>query len=215
MNLFIFDFDKTITSKDTTDLILELPNEDQIWQIEDKWKKRKITSYQCMKTQARFLKGITKEEIHQHLTQHSSIDRTFSQLVQFLKTQKICTVILSEGYDVSIKFHGVQNQINEIYCSHLVTENGLLTGKLEVSNEKTWNYNETCIGCCICKVDFLRQLSTQYEITQSFAVGDGRSDACLFKYVDVSFSLNPKYDATYQVKDLSDVLRLLKKHFSC
>jgi HAD superfamily phosphoserine phosphatase-like hydrolase len=215
MNIFIFDFDGTITREDTTDLILEIPNVDQIWQIEEKWKNGQITSYQCMKAQARFLKGITKEEIHQHLKQHSNIDKKFSKLVHFLKTRNIYPVILSEGYDLSINFHGIQKQINEIYCSHLITDNGMLTGELKVSNEKTWNYNEKCIGCCICKVDFLRQLRTQYNITKSFAVGDGSSDACLFKYVDTSFSLNPKYKATYQVKDLSDVLRIFKKHLSC
>jgi len=212
MNIFIFDFDGTITSEDTTDLILEIPSEDRIWQIEEKWKNSKITSYQCMKAQARFLKGITKEEIHQHLKQHSHIDRKFSKLVNFLKTKNIYIVILSEGYYISIKFYGIQKQIKEIYCSHLITDNGTLTGELKVSNERTWNYNENCIGCCICKVDFLHQLSTHYNITKSFAVGDGRSDECLFKYVDASFSLNPKYKATYQVKDLSDVLRILKKN---
>ena len=215
MNLFIFDFDGTITTKDTTDLILEIPSKDQIWQIEEKWKNGKITSYQCMKTQARFLKGITKEEIYQHLKQHSHIDKKFSKLVHFLTTKKIYPMILSESYDLSIKFHDVQKQINYIYCSHLISDNGSLTGELRVSNEKTWHYNEKCIGCCICKVDFLCQLKSQYNITKSFAVGDGRSDACLFKYVDVSFSLNSKYKATYQVKDLSDVLRLLKKNFRC
>lgn len=213
MNIFIFDFDGTIVRKDTTDLILEIPNKDQIWQIEEKWQNGEITSYQCMKAQARFLKGITKKEIHQHLKQHSYLDKKFSKLVHFLKTNKIYPVLLSEGYDLSIKFYGVQKQIKDIYCSHLITDNGTLTGKLTVSNEKTWNYNEKCIGCCICKVDFLRKLSTQYNITKSFAVGDGRSDACLFKYVDTSFSLNSKYKATYQVKDFSDVLRILKKNF--
>jgi hypothetical protein len=42
------------------------------------------------------------------------------------------------------------------------------------------------------------------------AVGDGGSDACLFQYVDVSFSLNPKHEATYHVKDLADVLAILQ-----
>jgi phosphoserine phosphatase len=71
------------------------------------------------------------------------------------------------------------------------------------------------MGCCICKVDFLLQLSKQLSVTKSFAVGDGGSDGCLFQYVDVSFSLNPKYKATYQVKDLSEVYNILRKNVRC
>jgi phosphoserine phosphatase len=91
-----------------------------------------------------------------------------------------------------------------------LVENGKLTGELDVLNERTWEYNEKCIGCCICKVDFLLQLCKQLKVTKSFAVGDGRSDECLFQHVDVSFSLNPQYNATYRVKDLSDVLKILE-----
>jgi HAD superfamily phosphoserine phosphatase-like hydrolase len=211
MQLFIFDFDGTITTEDTTDLILAMPNEDQIWHIEEEWQKGNITSFQCMKAQARFLKGITKENIYQHLKQHSHLDEKFVELVQYLKTRKIYPVVLSEGYDLSINFHNVHKQIPELYCSHLITENGTLTGELGVSNDKTWHYNEKCLGCCICKVEILRQLRMRYNVSQTFAVGDGRSDACLFMYVDVSFSLNPNYQATYQVNDLADVLRVLKK----
>lgn len=209
MKIFILDFDGTITTKDTTDLILEIPNEDQIWKIEKEWNEGKITSYQCMKAQARFLKGITTEKIHQHLKRFSRIDLNFQKLINLLKNMNFYTVILSEGYDISIRFHEVQKYIKDIFCSKLLIENGKLTGELYVPNERTWEYNEKCIGCCICKVDFLLQLGKQFKVTKSFAVGDGRSDECLFQHVDVSFSLNPKYNATYQVKDLSDVLKIL------
>jgi HAD superfamily phosphoserine phosphatase-like hydrolase len=209
MKIFIFDFDGTITTKDTTDIILEIPDNDQIWQIEEEWKKDKITSYQCMKAQASFLKGITIEEVHQHLKRHSQIDPNFPKLLHFLKTENFYTVILSESYDLSIKFHEVQKNIDETYYSKLLTENGILTGELQVLNEKTWDYNERCLGCCICKADYLHQLRKQFNVTQTFAVGDGRSDECLFQYTDISFSINPKYKATYAVKDLSEVLNIL------
>jgi HAD superfamily phosphoserine phosphatase-like hydrolase len=212
MKVFIFDFDGTIATKDTTDLILEMPSKDQIWQIEEEWKEGKITSYQCMRAQARYLKGITVEDVQQYLKQHSNVDPYFSKLVHFLKTENFHTVVLSEGYDISLNFHEVQKHIEDIHCSKLLTKNGTLTGELLVLNEKKWNYNTKCLGCCICKVDFLLQLSKQYNVTQSFAVGDGRSDDCLFQYVDVSFSLNPKYKATHQIKDLSAVIRILRKN---
>ena len=211
MKVFIFDFDGTIAKKDTTDLILELPGEDEIWRIEEEWKKGKITSYQCMKAQARFLKGITIEEVHQHLQKSSQIDPYFPKLAQFLNTKNFHTVILSEGYDIALTFHEVQKHVKEIYCSKLMTENGKLTGELEVLNERKWHYNNACIGCCICKIDFLIHLSKQSNVTQSFAIGNGGSDWCLFNYVDFSFSLNPTIEATYQIKDLSDVLTILRK----
>lgn len=211
MKVFIFDFDGTITTKDTTDLILEIPNEDQIWRLEKEWKEGKITSYQCMKAQTRFLKGITIKEVQENLKQQSNIDPYFSKLVHFLKTENFYTMILSESYDIALRFHNVQKYIKYVYCSKVVTKQGTLTGELQVLNEKTWNYNTECLGCCICKVDFLRQLSKQFNVTQSFAVGDGGSDECLFQYVDVSFSLNPKYAATHQIKDLSAVLKILRK----
>ena len=215
MKVFIFDFDGTIATNDTTDLILEMPGEDQIWKIEEEWKNGKITSYQCMKAQAKFLKGILIKDLHQHLKEHCKIDPNFTQLVHFLKRENYNIIILSEGYDVSIKFHEVQKHIKAIYCSKLLTRNGKLIGEMEVLNERLWNYNKACIGCCICKVDFLHQLRQQVNITQSFAVGDGRSDECLFQYVDVSFSVNPKYKATHQVKDLSSVLKILRKNIKC
>jgi len=211
MRVFIFDFDGTITTQDTTDLILEMPNDDQIWRLEKEWKEGKITSYQCMKAQARFLKGITIENVYQHLKEHSQLDPNFSKLVQYLKKQNFYTVILSESYDISLRFHNIQKYIKEIYCSKVETEQGKLTGELKVLNERPWNYNPKCLGCCICKVDYFHQLSKQLNVTESFAVGDGRSDECLFQYIDVSFSLNAQYEATHQVEDLSTVLKILRK----
>ena len=61
--------------------------------------------------------------------------------------------------------------------------------------------------------DFLCRMRKKFNVERSFAVGDGRSDECLFQYVDISFSLNPEYKATYQVKDLSDVLKIISKMF--
>ena len=209
MKLFIFDFDGTITMEDTTDLILEIPNEEQIWKIEKEWKQGKITSYECMKAQARFLKGITKKRIQQHLEQHSQLDPSFHKLVHTLKEMDFHPIIVSEGYDLSIRFHKVQEHIKDISCSNLLVEDGTLTGELRVQNEKRWQYNSNCIGCCICKVDLLHQSIKSANITKSYAVGDGRSDECLFQYVDVSFSLNQEIDATYQVSDLSEVLEIL------
>ena len=212
MKVFIFDYDGTITTEDTTDIILQLSSEDQIWRIEEEWKKGRIPSFQCMKAQARFLKGTRIEEIQEQLHQHTHVDEAFLKLTQFLKTERFYTVILSEGYDISIKFHEVQKHVEEMYASHVMTENGKLTGELQVLNEQRWDYNEECLGCCICKVNFLHQLCKQFNVTKSIAVGDGESDACLFRYVDVSFSLNPKYEATHQVKDLAEVYRLLREN---
>ena len=206
----IFDFDGTITTQDTTDLILDIPNEDQIWRLEEEWKEGKITSYQCMKAQAKYLKGITIEEVREHLKQQSNIDPYFPKLVSYLKTESFLPIVLSEGYDISIRFHDIQKHIEDVYCSKLIANNGKLSGELQVSNERKWKYNDECIGCCICKVDFLCQLSERIEITKSFAIGDGGSDGCLFQYVDVSFSLNPKYQGTYLVKSFYEVLKILK-----
>lgn len=211
MKLFIFDFDGTITKEDSTDIILRLPEKDQIWRIEEDWKEGKITSYQCMKAQARFLKEITIKEIRQCLKEQSHIDVNFPSLVSFLKAMDFHTIILSEGYDVSIKFHQIHKYVKNIHCSKLLVENGKVTGELEVSNQKKWDYNVKCIGCCICKVDFLHQLRKESDNITSYAVGDGQSDECLFQHVDFSFSLNPKYKATYQVEDLGDVLKILRK----
>ena len=162
-----------------------------------------------MKAQATYLNGITTERIHQHLRQHSHLDPSFSKLVGTLEEMRFHSIILSEGYDLSIKFHEVHKQIEEIYSSTLVIADGRLTGDLKVSNERRWKYNKECIGCCICKVDFLHQLHSRAKVSQSFAVGDGRSDACLFQFVDLSFSLNPQHKATHHVRNLSEVLEIL------
>lgn len=210
MKVFIFDFDGTITPEDTTDLILELPGDDRIWEIEREWATGALTSYQCMKTQARFLHGLSIDAVHHHLRQHSHVDEAFVPLLQFLKKEEFSVVLLSEGYNVSIQFHDIPKHIGEIYSSRLGIEGGRLTGDLTVWNERTWDYADPCLGCCICKVDFLFWLRRSQPVTTTVAVGDGGSDACLFRYVDVSFSLNQKYEATYHVKDLEDVLAVLQ-----
>jgi HAD superfamily phosphoserine phosphatase-like hydrolase len=210
MKVFIFDFDGTITPEDTTDLILELPGDDRIWEIEREWAAGALTSYQCMKAQARFLQGISLDAVHRHLRQHSHVDKAFVPLLQFLQREGFYVVLLSEGYDVSIQFHDIPKHIPTIHCSRLVTEGSRFTGDLKVWNERIWDYADPCLGCCICKADFLLQLRKHHSITSSVAVGDGGSDACLFQYVDVSFSLNPKYKATYQVDNLAEVLAVLQ-----
>ncbi|UCH37647.1 MAG: hypothetical protein JSV76_00220, partial [Candidatus Bathyarchaeota archaeon] len=154
-------------------------------------------------------------DVHQQLTQHSQVDPCFPKLVHLLQANDVYPVILSEGYDLSLSFHNVQEYIDEVYCSKLNTAKGKLTGELQVLNEKRWSYNKQCLGCCICKVDFLTELRKQRKITQSFAVGDGGSDGCLFQYVDVSFSLNPKYNATYQAINLHEVFMILQETLEC
>jgi HAD superfamily phosphoserine phosphatase-like hydrolase len=214
MNLFIFDFDGTITIEDTTDLILEIPEKDQIWQIEEEWKIGNLTSYQCMKKQAKFLKGISTRRIFNQLKKRSRVDPGFLRLVNYLKARNYHIIVLSEGYDLSIKFHEVRKFVKDIHCSRLLVKRDKLIGELEVSNNKKWSYNKNCVGCCICKVDFvnkLRRSSSEPKFTKVFAVGDGRSDACLFQHVDVSFSLNSDYESNYQVKNLDNVLAILKK----
>ena len=215
MNLFIFDFDGTITKEDVTDLVLEIPSEDRIWEIEKEWREGRITSYECMKEQARFLKGLTTEEVYEHLRGRSHLDPCFPQLVRFLEKAGFRTVILSEGYDLAIRFHQVKKYVEDIHCSELLAEDGKLTGELKVQNGELWGHNKQCIGCCTCKVDYLRQLGKKVNLSKSFAVGDGRSDECLFQHVDVSFSLNPEYKATYEVKNLCDVLGILKGMLAC
>ena len=210
MKVFIFDFDGTITPEDTTDLILELPGDDRIWEIEREWVTGTLTAYQCMQAQARFLQGVSVDAVRRHLRQRSHVDKAFFPLIQFLQKEGFTIVLLSEGYDLSIQFHDIPKYIREIYCSRLGVEGGRLTGDLTVWNERTWDYADPCLGCCICKVDFLLRLCRGHTVTTSVAVGDGGSDACLFRYVDVSFGLNPKYEATYHVKDLSDVLAVLQ-----
>jgi phosphoserine phosphatase len=131
--------------------------------------------------------------------------------VSLLKAMDYHIVVLSEGYDISIEFHKVKHQVKDIYCSKLLTMDGRLTGGLEVFNKKKWRYNDRCIGCCICKVDFLFQLNKKSGVEKSIAVGDGRSDECLFQYIDVSFSLNEKIKASFQAEDLGEVYKILKK----
>ncbi|MCM8761065.1 MAG: MtnX-like HAD-IB family phosphatase [Candidatus Omnitrophica bacterium] len=204
-----FDFDNTITTFDVLDDMMERFSKDDRWiELERKWKKGEIGSRLCLDGQIRGIR-ITKKKLHTYL-KTVKLDPAFKKLVNFLKTKRIKTVILSDdfGYILSrvLKNNGITGV--RFYCNSLKLAKGKLIPSFPF-------LNSDCKKCAHCKKSNLMANIAKGAIT--VYVGDGLSDVCPSRSADIVFAKGSlerycrKEDISYiPIKSLNDVYKFFK-----
>jgi len=199
-----FDFDNTITKFDVLDDMLERFSGDDTWMaLEKKWKAGEIGSRICLDAQMRGIR-VTKRKLDQYL-KTIRLDPSFKKLVHLLRVKLIKTVILSDDFDYILgrvlKTNGIRG-VN-FYCNRLKVSGGRLLPSFPF-------LNKDCRKCAHCKKSNL--IANIGKGTTTVYVGDGLSDVCPSKHVDVVFAKGnlKKYCRREKIKhipikDLKDV----------
>ncbi len=175
-----FDFDNTITKHDVLDDMLARFSRNNQWlELEEKWKRGKIGSLECLKGQIEGI-DITKTALDRYLSK-VKIDPYFKRLRKFLNSRNIKTIVLSDNFDYIlkniIKYNGIHNL--KTYSNKLKLSGNRLIPFFPFSNKK-------CGDCAHCKKTTLLTNSTKDDII--VYIGDGLSDVCPAEYADLVFA---------------------------
>ena len=183
---FFLDFDGTITKEGLIDRVLEEFADPQWMDIEQSWVRGEIGSRDCLAMQTKLIKAKVRDLLD--FLESIHIDETFVDFVRYYRTKAFETVILSDGIDLFIKSILDRYGLNDIR----VYSNSL--GCTDGSYEMYFPYfRKDCLsrsGICKCKI--MEELSSP-EGT-NILVGDGRSDFCIARKVDLTFAKSELLD---------------------
>jgi len=174
------DFDGTITSGDTIDVLLEHLADPAWEQIEERWVKGEIGSRECMRLQVPLIKG--GWEAIRTVLDDVKIDPSFRKFAAWCRSNGVSLKVVSDGIDKVIhhilKREGIH--VDNVWANHLVEhEDGTL--------ELTFPHAPQIAGCSsgLCKCKILSSGSNRYI---KAVVGDGRSDFCWVADADLVFA---------------------------
>ncbi len=174
------DFDNTISRFDVFDsLLLNFAKDDRWRGLEDKWKKGRIGSKECLAGQLTSI-SVTRERLDKYLS-NIKLDRYFKRLLRLLRARGIKTVILSDNFDYILDRVLKSNGIGrlKVYSNKLKFKDGRLIPRFDFTDKY-------CRKCAHCKKKNLFANAGNGSMT--VYVGDGLSDICPSKNVDLVFA---------------------------
>ncbi len=179
--VFFSDFDGTITKEDTLNKFLQLYAYPEWIDIENKWLEGKIGSKECIEKQMQMFPPINDKIINDFVNS-IEIDETFPDFLSYLKSENIDFYIVSDGFDLFIE---------KILKRYNLKDVNIFSNKLKIVNGKFItefpNFNTNCkrqSGVCKCNVVNKNKIVTKRVLY----AGDGLSDFCVSKNVDVLFA---------------------------
>ena len=179
--VFFSDFDGTITKEDTLNKFLQLYAYPEWIDVENKWLEGKIGSKECIEKQMQMFPPIN-DKIIDDFVNSIEIDETVPDFLSYLKSENIDFYIVSDGFDLFIE---------KILKRYNLKDVNIFSNKLKIVNGKFItkfpNFNTNCkrqSGVCKCNVVNKNKIVTKRVLY----AGDGLSDFCVSKNVDVLFA---------------------------
>jgi 2-hydroxy-3-keto-5-methylthiopentenyl-1-phosphate phosphatase len=169
------DFDGTIASADTTDLLLERFAAPAWRDIEEDWKAGRIGSRECMVRQIDLVRA-TPAEMDAFI-RSVEIDKGFPSFVRLLRRLGHALVIASDGLDRTIRTVLDRNDIDVPYFANHLQWRGGDRWRLTFPHARS-----DCASLSgNCKCGFAEGRPRELNIL----VGDGRSDFCMAERADL------------------------------
>ncbi|MGD9518422.1 MAG: archease [Armatimonadota bacterium] len=192
-DIVLCDFDGTITYEDTGIAVINAIDDPRGWEFEMKWRRGEIDSRECLREQwalmdwgperfARFLSEI-------------ELDASFKDLWELVRERNARLLILSDGLDLYLDpmmarlgfevCDGERVMDDDFgscvprFVNHAYFRDNRVTIEFPHSSDD-------CDQCGNCKLAHLRRLRPHFR--RIIYVGDGYSDQCVARYVDVVFA---------------------------
>ncbi len=190
--LVIFDFDKTLIRESSIEIVAqEFCFEKKLQKLREKYKEGKIKDSSITLELANLIKGRTERDFEK-VFERITLRRTTQKVVDRLKKRQYRVGIISLGFS-PILYHfadkiGIER--SEVICPILVTDRqGKYTGEVVAKTK----YHSRCCDKIICKSDAAKELMKKLNVSpeECIAVGDGKSDACLFRACGLSLAYKP------------------------
>lgn len=175
-----FDFDNTISKSDVFDRLLLRFSKDKRWvELEKKWKEGEIGSRECLEGQLKSI-AVTRQKLDKYLAR-VKLDAYFKRLLKLLESKGIKTVVLSDNFDYILnrilEYNGIKNL--KVCSNKLKFSRKKLVPVFHLSGDR-------CLKCGHCKMSSL--FTHTRKGSPMIYVGDGLSDACPSKHVNVVFA---------------------------
>lgn len=205
-----FDFDNTITTCDVIDDMLLRFSKDKRWvNLEEKWKKGKIGSKECLQGQIKGIR-ITRKALDNYLSQ-IKLDPYFKKVINFLDSRNAKVIVLSDNFDYTLKRILKQNGVRNLK---------LYSNRVEFTKDKLRLYfplgDKKCLVCAHCKRNSL--LANTKNGSLVIYIGDGLSDTCPAQCADIVFAkgsllkhFKKENLACIQYRTLKDVYRYFRR----
>lgn len=168
------DFDGTIATVDTTDLLLSRFAAPQWQVVEEEWKAGRIGSRECMVRQIDLVRASPDEMMA--MCEEVEVDPGFATFVEASQALGLPLTVVSDGLDFNVntvlRRHGVELPVRANHLRYLGDHRWSLTFPYARSDCATLAGN--------CKCQFPAEDGSEVAIL----VGDGRSDLCVAGRVD-------------------------------
>lgn len=206
--LIIFDFDKTLIKESSIETIAkEFDFEKQLKMLRKKYQGKEIKDYDITLTLAKHLKGKTEKNLEDACTK-LNLSRHATKVIERLKKRQYQIAIVSVAFSPIIE-HVAEKmgiEFENIICPVLVADkNGEYTGEVIAKTR----YHSKCCDKIICKADATKELMKKLDVKpeECIAVGDGKSDECLFRACGLSLAYKPELPlGDIEITDLTEIL---------
>ncbi len=211
--IILCDFDGTISTEDTTDVLLESFGMDGWRELEQDWLDGLIGSRECMGSQIGML-NVNSETLYSRLAT-MTIDPDFKAFNDAAAAQQVPLQIISDGLDSAIQFI-----LSRYELAHLP----IYANKLIEQENNRWSlefpYAEAdCLkasGNCKCARAASVKITPQLTSQRILYIGDGSSDFCVSNRVDVVLAKDKLIDycqdrgiTHHAIRNFKDALALL------
>ena len=206
--LIIFDFDKTLIRESSIEVVAKFFGfEAALARLRKLHRQGKLKDYQISLALADILKGRAKEEM-QGVCHNLNLRRTVPRLIGNLKKRRYEIGIISVAFSPIVEFFAKKLGIpsDNVVCPQLVANRwNRFTGEIIAKTR----YNSPCCDAIICKAQAAKELMRKLNLKpeQCIAVGDGKTDQCLFNSCGLSLAYRPvKSMGDIKITNMAEVL---------
>lgn len=190
--LVIFDFDKTLIRESSIEIVAkEFGFKKELQRLRANYESGKIKDYNITLELANLIKGKTERDFKK-VFRNINLRRTAKGVINRLKKRQYKVSIISVAFSPIINYFADRMGIDKsnIICPILPTDkNGKYTGEVIAKTK----YHSKCCDKIICKADAAKELMKKLNVKpeECIAVGDGKSDECLFHACGLSLAYKP------------------------
>ena len=174
---FFVDFDGTITLEDTCDILLSRHGNPKLWQINQKWENKEISTEECIASCLAEMR-LTPEDINR-VVREVAIDPYFKNFLAMARQQRYPVYILSDGYAQVIQGVLARERLKVPYYANELHYDDNFTVSFP-------HFAKECGRCGTCKTRLIQQLAKPGE--HRVYLGDGTSDFCAAAGCDTIFA---------------------------
>lgn len=204
----LIDFDYTVTTRDTLDLLARcLGVEAETAKLDRLFWEGKLPGLQGLVRRINLLKGLSRQEIGEILEQEHILRDGALELFDYFRKHGIITIIASGNILPVLEKVNLSLQADYLVCS-----------RPKMVDDMVDSISESDYSGDGFKIRDSRAILDKLGITNDtvIALGDSPADKALFEFAEISFAVEPKNGvekyATYKIgRDLHEIIKLLEQ----